>query len=514
MKFLKIATILSLLGLHSPSFAKLVQIIHTNDLHSFFAGSRSGNGGYARIKTLIDQLKADAKSKGIESIYLDAGDFGEGSSYYFSNEGVDAIRGLDLLGVDAVVLGNHDYFLGGDELERQLKMAKFKGQMLSANLRGKNLMGLKGLVRDYIDFNIDGVKIRIFGLTTPEIHYQYPLVPKNLITSSHKMGIKMGQKAQRDKVDFLVALTHIGLDKDIKLVSHSRSIDMVIGGHSHTRLDQPEMVKNLRGELIPVMQTGAHGVAVGSVIVDIQGKSEFKLIDYRLYDVTSTLNEDMDVKTFVDEAYVNRERYFNRKWDEVIGFSEIDLTGMYQGKIRNGKSCWSRHIARLTRQAAGADLGFQFDVFQGEEIPAGPIRFGDLIDNFPHFRRWGDNGWNVYRAEVTGVVIKQFLKAFNNPSEPLDATIDGLYVDDGEKLAPYRAGKDVDFSKALIDGQPILDFRKYTVAIPSEIPAAMKLLGPIRDILFRKLEPVENSDYWGMVENYVRANSPITCDQN
>ncbi len=81
----------------SNAEARLVQIIHTNDLHSYFAGTRGGMGGYARLKTLVDELKEKASRQGIPSMYLDGGDFGEGSSYYFSNQGVDSLRALDLL---------------------------------------------------------------------------------------------------------------------------------------------------------------------------------------------------------------------------------------------------------------------------------------------------------------------------------------------------------------------------------------------------------------------------------
>ena len=115
MKFLKLSAFLFTCSLSIFAEAKLLQIIHSNDLHSYFEGSRTGKGGYARIKTLVDQLKDDAASKGIETYFLDAGDFGEGSSFYFSNNGVDSLKALDLLGVDATVIGNHDFILGGKE---------------------------------------------------------------------------------------------------------------------------------------------------------------------------------------------------------------------------------------------------------------------------------------------------------------------------------------------------------------------------------------------------------------
>ena len=513
MKFLKLALTIFCIGFATTSSAKLLQIIHTNDLHSFFEGSRTGKGGYSRIKTLVDQLKSDAKAKGIRTLFLDAGDFGEGSSFYFSNKGTDALRALDLLGVDVTVLGNHDFITGGNDLSRQIDESNLKAHLLSANLKGKPLMGLGKKIKSYVDYDLDGMKIRIFGLTTPEVHYQYPLLPKGYIGHSHNRGVRIAQKSKKDGVDFLIALTHIGLDKDSILASHTRSISMIVGGHSHTRLDQPKMVENLNGDIIPIVQTGAHGTAIGSLIVDVIGDGEYKLIDYRLYDITKEISEDAEVRTFVDEAYINRDRYFNRSWTEVIGFSEINLSGLVEGRVKDARTCWSGHIARLTRETAKTDISVQFDLFQGEEIPMGVIRFGDLVDNFPHFRRWGDQGWNITRSYITGLVLTQLLKYLGSGNEPFDASLDGLKVWDKERrrTVAYVNGLHLP-EEALIDGEKINNFQFYSVALPSEIPYALgKMLPVIRDLLLVDSARIEDSNFWPLFENYIAKNSPLKC---
>ncbi len=515
MKFFKLTTLLLSLALTSVSEAKLLQIIHSNDLHSFFEGSRSGKGGYARIKTLVDQLKEDAASKGIETYFLDAGDFGEGSSYYFSNNGVDSLKALDLLGIDATVIGNHDFILGGKELSRQIQKARLKADILSANMKGKALMGLHGKVKNHVDYDLEGMKIRIFGLTTPEIHYQYSLLPHGFIAPTIKKGLKIERRAKKDKVDLLIGLTHIGLNEDMSLVAQSSDIDLIVGGHSHTRLDQPKMTQNLNGEIIPILQTGAHGLAIGSLILDVLGKGEYKLIDYRLYDVTQEIPQDKKLRVFVDQAYVNREKYFNRPWDEVIGFSEIKLTGLKEGLVNEPQSCWSHHIARLTRETADADLGLQLDIFQGEEIAAGEIRFGDLIDNFPHFRKWGDKGWNISRAKVSGLLLNQVLKFLGSGDHPLDATIDGAQVmTKDNKSRGFKLKKDP-LKDLLINGKKISNWKFYTIGMPSEIPHAIGTISPlIRDLLLRNSEDVEGSHFWPLFENYIAVNSPLRCLDN
>jgi 2',3'-cyclic-nucleotide 2'-phosphodiesterase (5'-nucleotidase family) len=507
MKLLKAFTVALTLAASTAAFSKVIQIIHTNDLHSYFQGTRGGIGGYAQLKTVIDELKADATAKGIPSLYLDAGDFGEGSSFYFSNHGVDSLRALDMLGVDVTVLGNHDFILGGKQLRNQMRQADLKTTIISANLKGKRWMGLKKVMPDYKDFDFDGVKLRVFGLTTNEIHYMYPLRPLGYITNPHKVGIKQAEKARKDNVDFTIALTHIGFEHDIKLVQKSRSIDMVVGGHSHIRLSKPELTKNLEGRLIPILQAGAHAGYVGSMIVDIQGDGQAQLIDYRMIDIMKDMPKEEGMQKFVSEAYQKRETYFGRKWDEVIGFSEINLSGNYNGQTNETNTCWSRHIARLTREVAKSELGLQFDVFQGEQIDPGNITYGDMVDNFPHFRKWGDKGWKVSRARVSGFLLKKILELLANSELGLQVMIDGVQAKGGA-WDPRRDR----VSEARIDGQRLSGMRYYTIALPSEVPFGMlKLMNVFGFVLLNELEEIKGADYWPLLEDYIKKNSPLRC---
>lgn len=516
MKFIRPLSLVLSLALSPLCSAKVIQILHTNDLHSYFQGTRGGIGGYAQLKKVIDELKADATSKGIPTLYLDGGDFGEGSSFYFSNHGVDSMKALDKLGVDYTVLGNHDYILGTKELRNQIKKSNIKAKILSSNIIGKSFMGLSKLVPDYVDHEIDGLKLRIFGLTTNEIHHMYPLRPLGFVTNPHSAGIKQATKAKKDNVDFTIALTHIGLPYDIQLIEKSRTIDLVVGGHSHILLPRPQLTKNLEGRLIPILQAGAHSGYIGSMIVDIKGRGEAELIDYKMIDINKNMPQDEGMKEFVSQAYSNREKYFGRKWDEVIGFSNIELTGNLNGRDTPSGSCWSRHIARLTRKVAKTDLGLQFDVFQGEQINPGVITFGDMIDNFPHFRKWGDKGWSVARSTMSGFLLKQVLSLLAKSEVALQVMIDGIKVKDkmtGE--ISFFNPKIHKVEDALINGEELSNLRYYTVALPSEVPYGMlKLLNVLTIVLLHDLKLVPNTGYWGLLENYIKKNSPINCLEN
>jgi 2',3'-cyclic-nucleotide 2'-phosphodiesterase (5'-nucleotidase family) len=513
MKFLKGLVVSLALCSSSATFSKVIQIIHTNDLHSYFQGTRAGKGGYAQLKKVITKLRSDAKAQGIPSLFLDAGDFGEGSSFYFSNHGVDSLRALDLLGVDVTVLGNHDFILGGLELRNQILKSQLKAKILSANLAGKRWMGLRKLLPNSVDFQFDDVKLRVFGLTTNEIHYMYPLRPLGYIKDPQKAAIKEAEKAKYDQVDFTIALTHLGLSEDITLVQKSNFIDMVVGGHSHIMLPRPMLTKNREGKLIPIVQAGAHSGYVGAMIVDIpKAGGEPQLIDYQMIDISKDMPQDLEVKKFVESAYETREKYFGRKWDEIIGHSEIPLSGNVNGQDIESNTCWSRHLARLTKQVAKTELGLQFDVFQGERIEPGPVTFGDIVDNFPHFRKWGDKGWKVSRTIISGFLLKKVLELLAQSELAIQVTVDGVKAQSTSgKIEDYNPKKHKPID-AMVEGQGISNIRYYSVALPSEVPFGMvKMLNLLGTVVLNNIQILKEADYWRLIEEYIKENSPLKC---
>ena len=173
----KIYLLLLLILFSAQSFAAKIQIIHTNDLHSYLHGFSPEIGGYYRVKTLIDKLKADALKKGIKSLVLDGGDFGEGSHYFLTDNGMPSFRALGMLGIDATVIGNHDYMFGGKQLGNQIREVNSTTQFLGANMAQTSSMNLKGLLKATAKFNIDGVNIEVIGLTTSSLHFIYAFTP-------------------------------------------------------------------------------------------------------------------------------------------------------------------------------------------------------------------------------------------------------------------------------------------------------------------------------------------------
>ena len=494
------------------ALAKRIQIIHTNDLHSFLGGTRTGKGGYARLKTKIDELRHWAEMQRIESVHLDAGDFGEGSSYFLADEGVTTLKALDALGVDVSVIGNHDYILGSQVLAKQIKRSGLQTKLLSANLKFKKRLGLKGLVENTTDLKLNGLKVRVIGLTTDEVHYQYPLRPYGYLTSPHNVGVRLAKRAKKkDKADYVIALTHIGYERDLKLAQKTKSIDLIIGGHSHTTLKEIKYQKNRNNKMVPVVQTGAHGVNVGELIIDLLPNGKSKVISYNLYPITEEIPEDPELKKVTEEAFILREKYFNRSWNEPIGESEIILTGYIDGVSNKKATCWGEHMAKMVYEKTKADVGIHISHFEGEAIKPGVITFGDMIDNFPHFRKFGDEGWQVATSRTNGFVLKKLLRELFKRQTQFGINFYGIIMpSSGNIESPYDITEYM-IENAKINGKKIVNTKFYYLAYPSELPFGVKKIAPyLMDIVFTRSELTKHF-YWPLIEDYIKANSPIKC---
>jgi 5'-nucleotidase len=208
---LKLLLIPVLLTFSFLSHARLIRIIHTNDLHSYFTGYYTGLGGYAKVRTKIKEIREEAQMKGIEVIHLDAGDWGEGTSFYHSNQGVDSIRALQLLGVDVATIGNHDHMMGGKVLGQQIRKAGVKTKFTVANIKPTPSMDLRDVVSPFVDLERAGISVRIIGLTTAQAFFQYTMAPGKILDPV-TIGENQGRAAKKSGRELVIALTHIGME--------------------------------------------------------------------------------------------------------------------------------------------------------------------------------------------------------------------------------------------------------------------------------------------------------------
>lgn len=270
----------ALLGLGLPltsftaSQTKHLTILHTNDVHSYidaFPADHPRNpnmGGVVRRAALIESIRKENPNV----LLLDAGDIFQGTPYFNYYGGALEFKLMSMMHYDASTIGNHDFDNGVAGLYAQLPHAKF--EFLSANYDFKNTV-MDGFVKPYKTFNKNGIKVGVFGLgialeglVDKELYKE--TVYNNPVETAQDM-IRILKKEQQ--CDLVICLSHLGYkykDKpnkicDLKLAELTQDIDLIIGGHTHTFLDKPTVVKNLVGKEVLVNQVGCYGINLGRI---------------------------------------------------------------------------------------------------------------------------------------------------------------------------------------------------------------------------------------------------------
>ena len=247
-------------------------ILHTNDMHSRVDpfpkdGSRNeGRGGLARRATMVKKIREEGK----EVLLLDSGDIMQGTPYFNFFGGEVEFKAMSMMGYDAATLGNHDFDAGLDGFDKQLKHASFP--FVSSNYDFSDTI-LDGKTKDYIVLNKGGVKVGIFGLGIK----LDGLVPKALYGETkyldpveHANRVALKLKGE-EKCDLVVCLSHLGhhynSDEicDMRLAPQTKNVDIILGAHTHTFLNQPEIVKNIEEKGVVINQVGFAGIWLGRI---------------------------------------------------------------------------------------------------------------------------------------------------------------------------------------------------------------------------------------------------------
>jgi 5'-nucleotidase len=271
------STALLSLGLSLSSFSsntKHLTILHTNDVHSYidpFPADHPKNpnmGGVSRRATLIENIRKENPNV----LLLDAGDIFQGTPYFNYYGGELEFKLMSMMQYDATTIGNHDFDNGLEGIVSQMPHATF--DFISSNYDFKNTV-MDGYTKPFKIFNKNGVKVGVFGLG---IELAGLVDTKNYKETVYNNPVETAQEMVRilkheQKCDLIICLSHLGYkyntepDKicDLKLAALTKDIDLIIGGHTHTFLDKPTIVKNLDQKEVLVNQVGCYGINLGRI---------------------------------------------------------------------------------------------------------------------------------------------------------------------------------------------------------------------------------------------------------
>jgi len=432
-------------------------ILHTNDMHSAFIGMGPASdytpftlnddttrGGYARLAALIAKRREARKDQG-PVLVLDAGDYSMGTPFRASTrETGGELQLMSLMGYDATTFGNHEFDLGPDGLGRSIGVAAKAGRVpavlaSNANLAANDptLADLQRLTRDkvirrHLVIERGGIRFGLFGVLGKEaiIYTNGGAVSFSDAIEAAREMVKVLRETE--KVDVVIALSHGGVEKgkdgrycdgdDVRLPRAVPGIDIVIGGHSHTELNEPIIVN----DLTPVVQTGKEGRNLGELVVSVDG-GKLTVDSYRLHPIDDSIAGDRAIADEIEKLKksVTAAVFASRGYsiDQPLAVAPRDLPNTFTD-IAAGTPL-ANLCTDAYRSATKADIGFTVNGMMRASLTRGKSGVLTVYDVFavaPLGAGVVDTtaGSALVTAWFTGLELKRLLEFFlvDNPTHP------------------------------------------------------------------------------------------------
>lgn len=488
---------LSAIFLCQPATADDLVIMHTNDVHGNIVPEKTKYaGGLARRKVVIDSIRNTEE----HSLLVDAGDDVQGFLYFTAFGGEVEYGGMNKLGYDIVTIGNHEFDNGLEALAKNYKI--LKAEKICANYNFDKTP-LKGITKEYVIKKFDNKKIAFIGVGCQ---------PEGMILPGNRIGMEYKDAAfvadsiatmlkSKGEADYVIVLSHIGyttsrpnLPCDSILALNSKDIDIIIGGHSHTRIDSKSnnhqsLFKNKVGKTVLVAQTGSNGEYLGKITIDLDDldetpKSELIKIDARYDDRTDPR---------IAEWLAPYDKGVEKMKRIIIGKSMAE----YPNRGTNPLSNWvADKIYEIGQTVTDKHIDFAIGNKSGirKPLPKGDISLGLIHTMLPF-----ENYVNV--IELDGKSIKE---AFD-----IMGSRDGDAVSKHVKVT-YKDKKAVEI---LIDGEPLKPSKTYTIATISYLYEGGDNMEPLtRAKLLGKTEVSLKYSMIDIIKEMTKNNQQINPD--
>lgn len=254
----------------------------------------------------VGQVIRNLKKKYPDAIIVDAGDMFQGSILYNKFKGDVEVNLLNKMGYEIFTIGNHEFDDGAQNLANQLGKAKF--DIINTNIDATAVPDLEKLIKPSVIRTVGGQKIAFVGAVTPEL--------ESLATNMQGVKLKVKgkdwiepvkaevNKLKSEGIDKIILLTHCGVKSEQELAERIPAVDAIVGGHSHTRLEKPLIVKHEDGTTTTIVQTGCYGRAVGllQLTFDDSGVVKPQLVNYSLTDINAKTVPAPDLKAYIDKV--------------------------------------------------------------------------------------------------------------------------------------------------------------------------------------------------------------------
>ncbi len=272
----------SMLFANNSSGSKVkLTILSTNDVHSriepFAPNDKkyANQGGFAQRAAIIN----DIRSKEENVLLLDAGDIFQGTPYFNIYNGVPELQLMSKMGYDAATMGNHDFDIGLDGFKKAQKYAEFpyicSNYDFSDTILKDKTIPYKIIDKGNLRIGIIGVGVELKGLVSEKNYGKTKYIDP--IATVNKYAKLLKEKS----CDFIICLSHLGIDYpeyknqigDVELAKSTSNVDYIIGGHTHTFMDEAMELKNLDGDIVRISHSGFGGLLLGRLDVEFDVKN-------------------------------------------------------------------------------------------------------------------------------------------------------------------------------------------------------------------------------------------------
>ena len=426
-----------------------LHILHTNDMHSRIESINRFDstcnaedetegkcfGGVARVKTAIDTKKASLGNQNV--VVLDAGDPFQGSLFYTTYKGAAEAEFMEQMGYDAMAVGNHEFDDGPPKLADFIDMVTFPVISGNLDLSGEPL--LKDKVQNHVVLDVGGKKIGVISaLATDTVETSSP--GPNVVFQDEIEALAADVAAlEAEGVDIIIALNHVGLNKDVAIAEAVPGIDVVIGGHSHTLMTNgdaetpsyPMMVGDT-----PVAQAYAYTKYLGHLTVTFDDAGN----------VTAASGDPivLDASVMPNEAFLARIAEMGAPIEEMKTRVVADAADVIGGDrtVCRAMECSMGSLIADAMLDRVADQGVEIAIQNGggirASIDSGPITMGEVLTVLPF-----QNTLSTF--QVTGATMVAALE--NGVSQ----------IEDGAGRFPQVAGMSYAFDAAQPAGSRISD---------------------------------------------------------
>ncbi len=425
-------------------------ILHTNDTHghllpfSYPDAAASGRelqglrtykniGGIARRATLVKQLRAELDKRKVAVWLADVGDYSDGTPFSTEYHGEADVAAMNAVGYDLGTLGNHEFNNPAAQVRKLIGMTKY--QLVCANVTDRTTA--KPIVPPYVIRQVGPVRVAVFGLITREAA-TYPAGKEALDVTDELATAKQMVQALRPQADIIILLSHAGEGMDERIAAEVPGIDVIVGGHSHSRLPSGDFVWRSE-DLLASSENGtviaqAHqwGGELGRLDLlfnkDEKGAWHVDRYRARLIPVSADIAEDPGVAEVVDRFW----KPIAAQYGEVIG----QAAGEFASR---GDDLAEYHLmSDALRETFNAD--FAMENMGGIRAPLlrGSITRADLVTMDPFNN-------TVVTFQATGKEIRQLLQRYS-------PAVSGLR---------YRL-QNKELTEVTIGGQPLDDARTYS----------------------------------------------------